>query len=308
MKARRVRWRLAAGVTLAATLAGCGAAARPPGTPAAPGTAPARTFADSSLWDDGRAEIATYRGTTRRYGIERPTTARIIVVKEDLLEGPWVKSDAGPRPGRTVEALKMNLILDFPTGTYDYHWMVSVFARRAGLEPIREVMSSAEGCGITHVSVAPRGGRLTQRIGSYWEGEAEQERPVVFPAGPALWADALPLALRAWAGAADPLEWRVWLLPSQLGSRSPDSSAVPLEATVRRVGRSLVAVPQDVLQAVHFSVTSARGTDLFWFDSDPPHVLLKMETADGRRLERVNAVRLDYWNHTHPGEEALLLE
>src|SRR5439155_4271068 len=42
-------------------------------------------FAENSLWDDGRSEFSQYEGTTRRYGETRPTRARIVIVKEDML-------------------------------------------------------------------------------------------------------------------------------------------------------------------------------------------------------------------------------
>ena len=68
-----------------------------------------------------RAELSTYVGTSTRYGQRRPTTARIIPVKEDLVRATLVKSDQGPVPGTTVEVLKRVVVADFPTGTNAYH-------------------------------------------------------------------------------------------------------------------------------------------------------------------------------------------
>ena len=90
--------------------------------PAAGAAGAGGAFGLDPIWDDGKAEFSTYHGTTERYGKTRATEARIIVVKEDLVRSTLVKSDAGPLPGRTLEALKMNFIADFPTGTSTVCW------------------------------------------------------------------------------------------------------------------------------------------------------------------------------------------
>ena len=54
------------------------------------------------------------------------------------------------------------------------------------------------------------------------------------------------------------------------------------------------------------AVISPAGTDRFWFDRRPPHVLVMLETAAGRRLRLTRTVRLDYWNHRDPGDERLV--
>src|SRR5438552_2963919 len=79
--------------------------------PSASAPSPENIFA-SPLWDDGKAEFSVYSGVTNRYGQERATDAHLVVVKEDLLRQSLVKSDAGPLPGRTVTAIKLNFIAD----------------------------------------------------------------------------------------------------------------------------------------------------------------------------------------------------
>ena len=217
---------------LAATLGlalSAGSGAAPP---------PGAVFGMRPIWDDGNAEISTYAGTTERYGKPRDTRARIIVVKEDLERATLVKSDAGPVPGRTLEALKMMFIADFPTGTYTYHQTASLFFERASLDVLKETMSHTEGCGITFVRVGPKAGRLTHEAHSYWQGEADREVPVEWPAGRRehLWWDGLPVALRPWTEGPDRFEARVWLLPGQVSGRAPIEATRPVEAVVRGQG------------------------------------------------------------------------
>jgi hypothetical protein len=260
------------------------------------------------IWDDGKAEFSSYAGTTERYGKARPTQARIIVVKEDLMRSTLVKREAGPLPGRTLEALKMNFIADFPTGTYTYHQMASLFFERASLDVLKESMSHTEGCGITFVRVGPKHGRIVHEAHSYWEGEADRETPLVWPAGdrPHLWWDALPVALRPWVERPGAFVEKVWLLPSQVSGTSPVSSTRPLEASVRVEDGGSLIVPAGRFLTRRVEVRSSAGTDRFWFDQRDPHVLIRIETAAGRMLELRGTQRLDYWNHREPGDERLV--
>lgn len=287
----------------AASAASAPAVAKPgaakPVSPPAPAPYP---FA-GVLWDDGRAEYSSYRGTTVRYGQPRPTEARMVVVKEDLLRGALVKSDAGPVPGRTIEGIKLQWSADFPTGTYTYHQASTVMFDRATMAPLKQVMAHHELCGITFVRVGPENGRLTQHVHSYWEGEADRTGPVTFPPGEALWWDALPVSLRRWAGEAAPFAREVWVLPSQVSGRSPGASAMPVRATLRRVGAVSLKVPAGSFRAVEFRLADSGGADRFWFGAEFPHPLLKLETREGRSLELTRTQRLDYWNHHMNGDE-----
>ncbi|HEY3214869.1 MAG TPA: hypothetical protein VGK93_00100 [Candidatus Eisenbacteria bacterium] len=279
----------------------------PQGPAAAPG-ANDQGF-ESFLWDDGTAEFSTYVGTTRRYGEDRATEARIVVVKEDLLRATLVKSEQGPVPGKTLEAIKLNVLVDFQTGVYTYHQMASVFFDRRTMEVLKETMSHTEACGITYVRVGPKQGRLVHEAHSYWEGEADREVPLRWPAGgePLYW-DALPVSLRRWmAGPSGPSEQRVWLLPSQVSGRSPVESTRPARATIRMSDVATIQVPAGRFAARRFEVQTAQGADTLWLDRRFPHTMLKLDTAAGRHLALRQTLRLDYWNRHRNGDERILL-
>jgi len=259
------------------------------------------------LWDDGKAEFAIYTGTTLRYGQLRPTEARIIVVKEDLLRSTLVKSDAGPIRGRTLEAIKLNFVADFLTGTYSYHQIATVMFDRASGDVLKETMSHTESCGITFVRIGPKSGRLTHEAHSYWDGEADREVAVEWPPGDRLYWDALPVSLRQWvAGGSRPFEKKVWLMPSQISGRSEISNTKPVSATLRMSSAGTIAIPAGRFAARKFEIKRISGSDFFWFDESFPHVMLKMETHAGRKLELRKVLRLDYWNHHMNGDERLL--
>jgi hypothetical protein len=263
-------------------------------------------LAQNTLWDDGKSEFSQYEGTTKRYGETRPTRARIVIVKEDMLRDARVKSERGPVPGRTSEVLKEVFVAEFPTGSYFYRQAATTFLERASLEVMKESMSHFDGCGITYVRVAPKQGRWVHEAHSYWEGEADREVPLTWPAGgaPHVFWDALPLWLRTRVegGAAE----KVFLLPTQIGGRSPIEATKPVAATIRWSDAGTIAVPAGRFAAKLAEVESPAGVDRFWFDAAFPHVLLELETAAGRSLELRKTQRLDYWNHHAVGDEKLI--
>ena len=263
-------------------------------------------IAVSPLWDDGKSEFSQYEGTTRRYGEPRPTRARIVIVKEDMLRSARVKSERGPVPGKTVEVLKVVFVAEFPTGSYFYRQAATTFLERKSLELLKESMSNFDGCGITYVRVGPKQGRMVHEAHSYWEGEADREVPLVWPWGGSahVFWDALPLWLRGQiegGGASN-----VFLLPSQIAGRSPIEATKPVPATIRWSDAGTITVPAGRFAAKLAQVVTPGGTDGFWFDAAFPHVLLKMETAAGRSLALRKTQRLDYWNHHAVGDEKLI--
>jgi hypothetical protein len=269
---------------------------------------PTRNVLADRLWDDGKAEFSIYRGVTSRYGQDRATEMRLIVVKEDLLRDALVKSERGPVPGKTLEALKLNIVADFQTGTYTYHQMATVFFDRRSMSVLKEVMSHTESCGITFVRVGPENGRWTHEAHSYWDGEADRRVPVTWPLGDraGLFWDGLPVSLRRWVASHSPEAEEVWVLPSQISGRSPIGNTRPVRARLEVRPDQPIEVPAGRFVAREIRVTTPSGTDVFWFATAFPHVLLKMETASGRKLALERTLRLDYWNHHMNGDEKVL--
>src|SRR5512146_577783 len=79
------------------------------------------------LWDDGRAEYDVYAATEVREGLPRPARVVHVIVKEPFDRRTRVKSE---RPG-SIDVIKMNQVIDVPTGVYAYHQMQSTFWDRA---------------------------------------------------------------------------------------------------------------------------------------------------------------------------------
>ncbi|HEU5180564.1 MAG TPA: hypothetical protein VFW45_07215 [Candidatus Polarisedimenticolia bacterium] len=254
------------------------------------------------LWDDGKAEVSLYDVEEPLYGTSRRFEARMIVVKEDLRLDTHVKSDRGPIPGETREVLKLNHIRLIPTGTYDYHQMLSAYLERDSLRPVKLSMAHFESCGITFVELLTGAGSLKQVSHSYWDGEADQDLSIPF-AREDLLADALPLQLRGMAFSRT-VPLAVNVLPSRIGGRVAKPALVPMTLTFKPAQR--LEVPAGAFDAVEVVLQGPEGKGRFFFDSAFPYLLIKMETAAGGVYRLRKSLRLDYWNHHDPGDEKLL--
>ena len=242
------------------------------------------------VWDDGRAEYDVYSATEWREGSVRPAHVVHLIVKETFDPRTRVKSE---RPG-AVDVLKMNQVIDVPTGVYGYHEMVSTFWSRATGAVVKTSLASNDSCGNVFKEGWLKGGSLRLAYHTYWDGEADGEQRLPAPDG-FLFADELPFRLRC-LRRFDPAEFRVRLFPSIVGSKV--GRPVFADATIR------VLPPEG--DAVRVEVAHTGGVDRFTFDRNPPHLLRSWRRADGSALELRKSLRLDYWNHARPGDEKLV--
>src|SRR5438552_18738059 len=79
------------------------------------------------VWDDGKAEYDVYEAVDVREGGPRPARVVHLIVKEPFNPKLRVKADHSP----AIEVLKMNQVIDVPTGVYAVHQMHSTFWERS---------------------------------------------------------------------------------------------------------------------------------------------------------------------------------
>ena len=243
------------------------------------------------LWDDGRAEYDIYAATEVREGLPRPARVVYLIVKEPFDPKTRVKSD---RPG-SIDVLKMNQVIDVPTGVYAFHQMESTFWNRATAAVLKVSLSSNDSCGNSFKEGWLEGGFFRLLFHTYWDGEADGERRIPIPPG-ALFYDELPMKLRC-LRRFDAGEYPVRLLPSIIGSKVGRPAFGP--ATIR-------VLPPAADGSIRIEVAHASGIDRFAFDRAAPHLLRSWKRADGSALELRKSQRLDYWNRNRPGDEKLL--
>jgi hypothetical protein len=292
--------RLAAGVALAALLAGG----------SAHGASPAIDDAFWKHWGDGRAELAGYDLTLPRYGELRRGTAVTVFVTETFSRSLRVKSDPGRHPKHDeYPVMKLNLVQDFPTGIYDYNLLTSAFVAlapvngRAAGSLTKVSFSAQEWCGHVYSQLLfdDRAARFT--LHSYFDGEADATSRIAVP-NDALGEDALWFWARGLAGPlVPPGESREVPLVKALRIARLSHQPVTVEKARLSRGRDphRVTVPAGTFETRSCTAALPGRTWTFEIETAPPHRIVRWESSAGEKAELLGSDRLKYWEMN--GEE-----
>lgn len=251
-------------------------------------------------WGDGRAEISTYRLTTRRYGERREGEAVLVFVTEPHDRTRWIKDGDAPE-ARRVNVMKLNIVREFLTGIYPYSVMTSVFAPvadwgRRRFSPVKLSLAAQEWCGnYFHQIWAGESGYRSLRL-SYFADDGERVREVERE-DEILYEDALLIQLRELdAPFADGRAWSGWIVPGLWRIRARGAPPEPVRAEVTR---RPVEGP-DGRPATRFVLEYGdyrRTVDVEW---PPPRRILGWATSEGDTATLVASERLAYWKLNSP--------
>jgi len=258
-------------------------------------------------WGDGRAELAAYALSIPRYGELRTGEAVLVTVTEDFDTTAQVKSDR-QGPG-VVPVLKLNQVVDFQTGVYDYNTMTSTFLRLdGGLPrgvPTRISFSMQEWCGQTSARVVAHEESLVHTLDSYFAGESVEQQSLPLPTG-AVAEDALPGLLRGLTGPAP--EGRVELLPRLMDGRLHHT---PLRWTEARIGSgpsTVLRTPSGDHTVTPWTVEVPGGRRTWYVGVEAPHLIVGWDGEDGEEARLTGHMRTAYWREAAEGRESLRAE
>lgn len=298
-----LRWLLAAGWAAMAM----GAETRP---------GPSAEF--MRYWKSGLAELASYNLTTERYGEMRKGQGVLVFVYEEINADTRIKveSDKTP-PAKQVPVLKLNNVLKFTTGIYDYSVMTSVFAGLAGgpgvsrpFEPRKVSFTSQEWCGNVFHQIIPRKNGLESEIHSYFESEGDAKVTLPYPAtasGAVYYEDEMPILVRELDGAfLKEGESRTLNIVPGLWERR--KRHVPLgftTAVLSKAGKDAVKIGKENHETVKWTLVNGSITTTYHVEAAMPHRLLAWENTKGEKGELLASVRKTYWEHNHNQDEPL---
>ena len=301
-----------------AVLAGCRAEPLSRASAAAAPAAGALAFGDAfwNHWGDGRAELSGYELTIPRYGQLRQGTAVVIFVTETFSSSLRVKADPGKhRPADEFPVMKLNLVMDFPTGIYDYNLMTSAFVALAPVNGLpagsvtKVSFSSQEWCGNVYSQILFDPGAARHTLHSYFDGEADRTERVAIPAG-SLAGDALLLWARGLAAPALARGERreVSLVRSLRDARMRHRPAGLEKAWLSREAElRTIAVPAGRFRAEVWTARIEQGpTWTFLVEAAPPGRILQWESSNGEKARLLSSQRLKYWELNQRGGEAML--
>lgn len=255
-----------------------------------------KEFAQQEVWNDGRAEIATYDAVRVVYGKPRRHTTTMITVKEDFNSEFDVKTDTYDRRD-LLAVMKINLASTIQTDAYPYHYLTSMFFRRDDAASVHKVVStSQEWCGTTFKRFSGRGDSLVVMYDSYWDGEGNGAtiisrdlviedqllyslRSISFRQGMTFSARVIPSIITNKAKIAKPQTYTFSVMEDVYD---------PSSETMSDVGRT---------SCWRIDMKSADSlVASYWFSMDSMHYLVRYRHSDGRQMTLQKIQRDDYWS------------
>ena len=261
-------------------------------------------------WADGRAEISSYRVVQPRYGEAREGYGVLIFVTEDLNRNTYVKVESPTPQAERVYVLKLNNVLKFTTGIYDYSVMTSVFSAVEGLDGTRpfELMkvnlSSQEWCGHVFDEIRADDGKLRGALNSYFEREGLRTYSLDVADG-FMCEDHLLIQIRELKG---PMmrsgESRpVRLLRSLWSFRTRRRPHALVDARLRKGKPESITVANESHNAIPWRWETDRWNTTVWVEAAYPRRILKWEDGTGARAELITTVREPYWRQKALSDE-----
>lgn len=244
---------------------------------------------NDSYWEDRKAEFSIYGAEIVRYGIARPCEVLHILVREPFDPKQLVKPDDAKRP-ETINVLKLNQILNVPTGLYVYQQMYSNFWRVDNAQLTKFSLTSNDSCGNTYKEARRNGEQLTYEYRTYWDGMAGGQENLTPPANGCFY-DELPWLVRTIDFGKSGKEFEIQLAGSAIHSKKDNFEFKPAKISFN-VGTKFIEV----------TVHHADGAEHFTLDGQFPHLLREWKAADGSRLKMKRNLKVDYWNYNKPGD------
>ena len=255
-------------------------------------------------WGDGRAELSSYRVVQPRYGELREGYGVLVFVTEDIDRETLIKVESARPPESRIYTLKLNNVLKFGTGIYDYSVMTSVFSAVAGeggeLFDLRKItLSAQEWCGHVFEEVRFGDGGIQGDLNSYFEREGRQRYELeIGDPDRFVSEDHLLIAIRELMGPIMEVgESRtVTMLPSLWHFRVRHAARALVEATLSKGEPETVTAAGTQTEAIPWRWLTAAGRDkTVWVETAQPHRILAWTDSEGGRGELRETLRLPYW-------------
>ncbi|MBS0000301.1 MAG: hypothetical protein KFF73_15070 [Cyclobacteriaceae bacterium] len=243
-------------------------------------------WAADPLWDDGKAEVATYTAERIIYGETRYFEYIHILVKETFNEEYHVKTDDYSR-NDLYEVMKINKFARIETRDYPYHFLSSLFFLRDDPTVVNKFTnSSQEWCGNTFKHFSRDNTGYTYYYDSYWDQEGRGSTIVPLDV---TFEDQLTYTLRT-LKFEDGLNFKWKIVESQVTNKA--TPPVIYEGSISVL--PYVGDPENPGWEVRVDLDEEK-TNTYWISGTYPNFLLKMETWDGRKLELKQVERYSYW-------------
>jgi hypothetical protein len=255
-------------------------------------------------WKSGYAEIASYAALTERYGEMRQAQAVLVFVYEETHAQTRIKIESDRAPlAQRVPTLKLNHVLKFNTGIYDYSVMTSVFSGLSGtlvkrpFQPLKVSFTSQEWCGQVYQHVLPMPSGIVSQIHSYFEAEGDSQKVLPYPKGILYYEDEMPILLRELDGDFMRVgeTRKVDLVPSLWERRKRHQPLAIASGILHKIGIDTLLHESRKVATMHWVLEQADVKTHFRIEAVHPRRLLAWENNLGEKGTLIRSVRKPYW-------------
>ncbi len=255
-------------------------------------------------WKSGLGEISTYDITTERYGEKRKAQGVLVFVYEEINADTRIKVESEKTPlNKQIPILKLNSILKFNTGIYDYSVMTSVFAGLSGpgvqrhFEPKKISLSSQEWCGHVFHQLIPGKKNLVSEIHSYFEAEGDTKTVLANPKDEIYYEDEMPILIRELDGdfMAKGEEKNLTLVPSLWKTRKKHIPLAFEKATLTKVGLKNLEIENKTVAVNDWVLKSDTCSTTYHIEAEGAKKLLGWENNLGEKGVLIKSIRTPYW-------------
>lgn len=263
--------------------------------------APAQDF--WSWWGDGKGELSSYKTKTQRYGEMREGYAVFVYVTEEIARTTRIKVESEAIPaGDRMPVMKLNHVVKFPTGIYDYSLLTSTFSSieselgRPPFEPLKISFSAQEWCGHVFQMSIPQRDQVELTLHSYFQSEGDQKRSIKLPANAAfednflIWIRELKGDVLA-AGQRRALQ----ILPSSWATRAGHQIVDFQSGSIIKAEGEAVKLGNGGVPTWRWTWQIGDRTETYWVEKAYPHRILKWMSSDGGEGELIKTLRVPYW-------------
>ena len=275
----------------------------------APGAVRGETPDFYAHWGDGKAEVSSYRIVQSRYGEQREAYGVLVFVTEDINRKTFIKVESPTPAEDRIYTLKLNSVLKFTTGIYDYSVMTSVFSAVDGsggdgaFELKKVTMSSQEWCGHVFEEVKVVGRELRGDLNSYFEREGKRDYVLDLPDSDFESEDNLLIRIRELRGPfMEPGERRqISLMPALWQLRTGHQernlvSATLIKGSGSESGEGVDGEGGESLPAIRWEWKVEGGREKsVWVEEAYPHRILAWQDSDGNSGHLMKTLRIPYW-------------
>ena len=257
-----------------------------------------------AYWGDGKGEVSSYRVVVPRYGEPREGFSVLVFVTEDISRTTRIKveSEAIP-PGDRVPVLKLNRVVKFTTGLYDYSLMTSTFSSvnaemgRAPFEPLKISFSAQEWCGHMMQILTPQREQAELTLHSYFQSEGDQRRNLKLPAN-AAYEDNLPIWIRELNGEklAGGQKRELQIFPSSWNSRAAHQPADFQSGWIMKEDGEMLKALEGRAATYRWTWQIGNRKETYWVEKNYPRRILKWSSSDGNQGELKKSLRVPYWS------------